>query len=171
MKRVPHATVGLANTSQGEAAFRIGQVASSDSRAWANVLTSSTSDPPVLLPAPMSNRNRRAPRHRTIARGAYVRGVLALKAERPRAGSLRPSDRGLRRALAADLPTLPSSAQVRAALRARPYDSAPWDRSSTGLRDSLGGWRPAPGPALPFSVHVWVGGDMARRLPRTIPCG
>ena len=83
-----------------------------------------------------------------------------------RSGSLRQTDRGLRRELASDITTLPTTAQVRTALNTGDYDRAPWDRSTTGFRNRVEGWAPQPGPALHNRVHVWVGGDMS---PATSP--
>jgi tyrosinase len=75
-------------------------------------------------------------------------------------GGLRAVDRGLRRSLAADVSTLPTSAQVRSVASVTPYDTAPWDATSGSFRNRLEGWRPAGDVHLHNRVHVWVGGDM-----------
>lgn len=101
-----------------------------------------------------------------VSSGPFTGNAFRVRVDSDARGSLRQVERGLNRALALDVPTLPTTAQVRAALAASRYDSAPWDRSTTGLRNRLEGWRPSPGPALHNRVHVWIGGDMA---PATSP--
>ncbi len=77
---------------------------------------------------------------------------------------------GLNRDLGADAdaPTLPTQADVNAALTITTYDSDPWNMDSgvagvpgTGpsFRNQLEGW--INGPQLHNRVHVWVGGHMA----------
>lgn len=101
-----------------------------------------------------------------VADGPFVGDAFPVLLESDRFGALRTTRRGLVRNLQGDIATLPTSAQVRAALRFRLYDSAPWDRSTRGFRNRVEGWQPAPGPHLHNRVHVWVGGDMA---PATSP--
>ncbi len=78
---------------------------------------------------------------------------------------LRTADRGLKRDLGTDTATLPTTAQVQQVLSQTGYDVAPWDRTSTGFRNRLEGWRPT-APGLHNRVHGFVGGDMA---PATSP--
>lgn len=101
-----------------------------------------------------------------ITDGPFATPAFPVRIESDRFGSLRQTDRPLARSLAVDVPTLPTTSQVNAALAQPFYDSPPWDRSTTGLRNRLEGWRPIPGPSLHNRVHVWVGGDMA---PATSP--
>jgi tyrosinase len=64
-------------------------------------------------------------------------------------------------------PMLPKKAATAAAVNASPafpYDSAPWNRSSSGFRCRLEGWNPPNN--LHNLVHIWVGGDM---LPASSP--
>ncbi len=76
-------------------------------------------------------------------------------------GRLRATDRGLRRAFAQGVRTLPRKVQVSAALNFTTYDAPPWSRTSSGFRNRLEGWASAgAGPGLHNRVHVWVGGDM-----------
>lgn len=64
-----------------------------------------------------------------------------------------------------NVPTLPTQAQVNAALALTIYDSAPWDTTSNpSFRNQFEGW--INGPQLHNRVHVWVGGSM---LPGTSP--
>ena len=75
-------------------------------------------------------------------------------------GQLRPTNRGLRRQLALDVATLPTTQQVRSAIGIATYDTAPWTRASTGsFRNLAEGW--PSGPQTHNRVHVWVGGDMS----------
>jgi hypothetical protein len=60
--------------------------------------------------------------------------------------------------------SLPTPEHVQAALRATPYDVAPWDdHSASGFRNIAEGWI---GPGMHNRVHVWVGGSMG---PMTSP--
>ena len=62
-------------------------------------------------------------------------------------------------------PSLPTRADVDAALRDSDYDVSPWNTTSrSGFRNRLEGW--IAGPQLHNRVHVWVGGSM---LPMTSP--
>lgn len=55
--------------------------------------------------------------------------------------------------------SLPTRADVQAALGVIPYDAAPWDMTVSGsFRNRLEGW--INGPQLHNRVHVWVGGHM-----------
>lgn len=101
-----------------------------------------------------------------VADGPFVADAFPILIDSDRFGALRQTRRGLVRTLARDVATLPTSAQVATALGAAEYDSPPWDRTTTDLRNLLEGWRPLPGPALHNRVHVWIGGDMA---PATSP--
>lgn len=74
---------------------------------------------------------------------------------------LRTTNRGLRRQLGADAPSLPKTSQVKAALKLSRFDQAPWSTASAGFRNRLEGWLPASNTAnMHNRVHVWVGGDM-----------
>ncbi|MEO1273935.1 MAG: tyrosinase family protein, partial [Pseudomonadota bacterium] len=55
--------------------------------------------------------------------------------------------------------TLPTPADVDAALAQPVYDQAPWNQSVVTHRNVLEGW--VNGPQLHNRVHVWIGGDMA----------
>jgi len=82
-------------------------------------------------------------------------------------GQLRATNRGLRRAFAQSISTLPRKPQVERALNRSTYDLPPWSTDSLGLRNRLEGWRPFnTAPGLHNRVHVWVGGDM---LPSSSP--
>lgn len=98
--------------------------------------------------------------------GPFIPEAFAVRVESDPFGGLRQTERGLQRELAADVATLPTTAQVDAALDVPAYDAPPWGRSSAGFRNRVEGWRPTPGPGLHNRVHVWVGGDMA---PATSP--
>jgi hypothetical protein len=66
-----------------------------------------------------------------------------------------------------DARSLPTPADVQAALRATPYDVDPWDdRSQSGFRNIVEGWIGGPPPQMHNRVHVWVGGSMG---PMTSP--
>ncbi|WP_257348524.1 tyrosinase family protein [Pseudalkalibacillus decolorationis] len=68
---------------------------------------------------------------------------------------------GLRRNFGASerASTLPTRADVRNAIEVIPYDSPPWNMTSTdSFRNYLEGF--IDGPQLHNRVHVWVGGDM-----------
>src|SRR5262249_11271373 len=72
------------------------------------------------------------------------------------------------------LSTLPTPADVEAALGAAPYDLPPWDDSTAGgFRNQLEGWYVPPGGATPVGlhnlVHVWVGGTKGAMLYGTSP--
>lgn len=101
----------------------------------------------------------------TPVSGPFGPDRFRVRIESDRFGRLRSTDRGLNRTLAADLRTLPTPQQVSAALRQPVYDLSPWDRSVSGFRNQLEGWRPV-SPGLHNRVHVWIGGDMA---PATSP--
>lgn len=82
-------------------------------------------------------------------------------------GQLRATSRGLRRAFGRSVPTLPTQADVAAALDLSDYDAPPWSTLSEGFRNQVEGWRPLEtAPGLHNRVHVWVGGDM---LPSSSP--
>ncbi len=97
--------------------------------------------------------------------GPFGTGAYRVRIESGPGGSLRKTNRGLRRDLATDIDTLPSTADVQDALNQDTYDARPWDRSTLHFRNCLEGWRPN-GPRLHNRVHVWVGGDMG---PATSP--
>jgi tyrosinase len=69
-----------------------------------------------------------------------------------------------------DVTSLPTPEDVRAALRATPYDVDPWNSSSqSGFRNIAEGFFGGPPPQQPQMhnrVHVWVGGSMG---PMTSP--
>lgn len=96
-----------------------------------------------------------------IADGPFAWPEFRVTIHSDRTGALQSVDRGLRRSLGEGVPTLPTSAQMAEILDndQLAYDTAPWDRSTLGLRNRLEGWRPV-GPAAHNRVHVWVGGDM-----------
>jgi len=82
-------------------------------------------------------------------------------------GQLVSRNRGMRRAFAQNAPTLPTPAQVTAAVALDAYDAPPWSVASEGFRNRLEGWAPlSQAPGLHNRVHVWVGGDM---LPSSSP--
>jgi tyrosinase len=82
-------------------------------------------------------------------------------------GRLVSRNRGLRRAFAQSVQTLPTSAQVATALDISTYDSPPWTTAPTDFRNRLEGWVPEElAPGLHNRVHVWIGGDM---LPSSSP--
>ncbi|MET9734776.1 tyrosinase family protein [Streptomyces sp. NPDC006458] len=78
------------------------------------------------------------------------------------------TDRGLLRAFASGVPTLPNALDVGAAFNTLPppfgdpdlttYDFAPWLANSRGFRSRLEGFT---GTGLHNQVHRWIGGDMA----------
>lgn len=79
--------------------------------------------------------------------------------------------RQLRRTLAREVPTLPTSAQVTAMINGQSvYDALPWNSgSSSGLRNVLEGnlaFSSTSPAEMHNRVHVWIGGDM---LPPTSP--
>ena len=76
-------------------------------------------------------------------------------------GQLRQTNRGLSRAFGQSVPTLPTQADVAAALELDRYDEPPWNTESDGFRNQVEGWRPLEmAPGLHNRIHVWVGGDM-----------
>ncbi len=84
-------------------------------------------------------------------------------------GQMRQTERGLRRALAANpsVRGLPTKAQAISAVALTPYDAPPWNSNASGFRNRLEGWRPlASAPGMNNRVHVWIGGDM---LPSSSP--
>jgi tyrosinase len=101
-----------------------------------------------------------------VSDGPFRSAVFRVRVEADRFGGLRGADRGLTRDLAADVPTLSTSAQVGEALTASGYDGPLWGRGTLGFRNRVEGWAPSPGPRLHNRVHVWVGGDMG---PATSP--
>jgi tyrosinase len=101
-----------------------------------------------------------------VGDGPFKAGAWRIEIESGPTGRLRATSRALRRNLAGDVATLPSSAHVRQALNQTRYDAAPWDRSTSRFRNRVEGWRPTPGPRMHNRVHVWVGGDMG---PATSP--
>ena len=78
-------------------------------------------------------------------------------------GVMVPQDRGLNRVLASGVPTLPTQAQLDAALAIATYDAANWNTFTASFRNTAEGWLPVAGqdpPNLHNRVHVFVGGDM-----------
>ena len=58
--------------------------------------------------------------------------------------------------------SLPTPANVQAALNATPYDVSPWDPTSkSGFRNMGEGNIPSPGGLMHIRVHEWVGGNMS----------
>jgi tyrosinase len=84
-----------------------------------------------------------------------------LRVESNSMGQLVTANRGLRRNIAGDISTLPTTAQTRAAVDLDTYDEPNWGvNSSSTMRDVVEGWQPDP-PGMHNRVHVWIGGDMA----------
>lgn len=100
-----------------------------------------------------------------VADGPFRPSEFRVRIQALSTSQLGAADRGLRRALGADIATLPTTAQVATVLNQTSYDGSPWDRSTTRFRNRLEGWRPSP-PGMHNRVHVWVGGDMG---PATSP--
>ena len=70
----------------------------------------------------------------------------------------------LRREFGRNISSLPGLVEIQQVLDVTPYDSLPWNTSSTpSFRNQLEGWD---GPNLHNRGHVWVGGSM---LPMTSP--
>jgi tyrosinase len=100
-----------------------------------------------------------------IASGPFRPGAFTVHIETTPTGQLRQTNRSLRRELALDAPSLPTTADVNALLHdGLDYDATPWDRSTAELRNRLEGWWN--GPQLHNLIHVWIGGDMG---PATSP--
>ncbi len=84
-----------------------------------------------------------------------------LRVESNSMGQLVTANRGLRRKIAGDISTLPTTAQARAAVDLDTYDEPNWGvNSSSTMRNVIEGWQPHP-PGMHNRVHVWIGGDMA----------
>lgn len=82
-------------------------------------------------------------------------------------GTLRSTNRGLRRNLRGDVGSLPTTADVQGALSMGLFDAPQWDTRVNSFRNQLEGWRSQRSqPELHNRVHVWVGGDMG---PSTSP--
>ncbi len=70
----------------------------------------------------------------------------------------------LMREFGQNVPTLPTQAEINQVMAVTPYDTQPWNMSSSpSFRNQLEGWI---GPNLHNRGHVWVGGSM---LPMTSP--
>jgi tyrosinase len=83
--------------------------------------------------------------------------------ENPMTGGLQAVNRSLFRQLGQDpqAPSLPTTAEVSAALARTSYDRSPWDASATNsFRNQVEGWVGPVVPGLHNRVHVWIGGDM-----------
>ena len=103
------------------------------------------------------------------APGPFTLAAFPLRLASNNAGMLVQVNRALQRARGAGVsgitnPSLPKKASTAAVLTTLPYDTAPWNRNSTGFRNRLEGWNPA--NDLHNLVHIWVGGDM---LPASSP--
>jgi len=103
------------------------------------------------------------------APGPFTLAAFPLRVASNNAGMLVQVNRALQRARGAGVsgltnPSLPKKASTAAVLTTLPYDTAPWNRNSTGFRNRLEGWNPA--NDLHNLVHIWVGGDM---LPASSP--
>jgi tyrosinase len=79
-----------------------------------------------------------------ITDGPFAPDAFRVQIESDAFGSLRTTDRGLRREMGMSLPALPTTAAVAEALDLRPYDEAPWDRSSMGCATGWKGGGPGP---------------------------
>lgn len=99
-----------------------------------------------------------------VADGPFTFDKYQVRIDSGPTGRLRATNRPLRRNLAGDIATLPTTSDVSTALGLTDYDNPDWDRTSAGFRNTVEGWPGAPG--LHNRVHVWVGGDMA---PATSP--
>ena len=100
-----------------------------------------------------------------VPNGPFTQAQYLVKIEAAPDGSLRQTNRGLRRAFGVNgAPTLPKRTGTATALNEGIYDQAPWNTASSGFRNDVEGWNPSLG--LHNRVHVWVGGDM---LPSTSP--
>jgi tyrosinase len=100
-----------------------------------------------------------------IADGPFRPSQFRVRIDSDSLGRLRATDRGLNRELALDenARTLPRAADLAQTMLLDDYDASPWNRSSTGFRNRVEGWRPF---GMHNRVHVWVGGDMG---PATSP--
>jgi len=88
-----------------------------------------------------------------------------VRVEADLSGDLLSANRGLRRTLGADTPSLPKKIHVDHALDLTPYDKADWDAGETdAFRNRAEGWNPEDPLAQHWMhnrVHVWIGGDMS----------
>jgi tyrosinase len=76
-------------------------------------------------------------------------------------GQLVSANRGLARKTADGIPTLPTTADARAAINPDTYDESDWGVDSVAtMRNLVEGWQPD-SPAMHNRVHVWIGGDMS----------
>jgi tyrosinase len=77
-------------------------------------------------------------------------------------GQLVSANRGLARNIAGVIPTLPTTADARAAISPDTYDESDWGVDSVAtMRNLVEGWQPDPTAAMHNRVHVWIGGDMS----------
>jgi len=103
------------------------------------------------------------------APGAFTLAAFPVRLASNNAGMLVQVNRALQRTRGVGVsgisnPSLPKKASTAAALATLPYDTAPWNRNSSGFRNRVEGWNPA--NDLHNLVHIWVGGDM---LPASSP--
>ena len=103
------------------------------------------------------------------APGPFTLAAFPIRLASNNAGMLAQVNRALQRTRGVGVPgisnpSLPKKASTAAVLTTLPYDTAPWNRNSSGFRNRVEGWNPP--NDLHNLVHIWVGGDM---LPATSP--
>lgn len=103
------------------------------------------------------------------APGPFTLAAFPVRLASNNVGTLVQVNRPLQRSRGAGVPgipnpSLPKKASTATARTTLPYDTAPWNRNSTGFRNRVEGWNPP--NDLHNLVHIWVGGDM---LPASSP--
>lgn len=122
---------------------------------------------PAQLTSPLWNNN--AMGGAASAPGPFTFAAFPVRLASNNSGMLVQVNRALQRTRGVGVPgisnpSLPKKASTAAVLSSLPYDTAPWNRNSTGFRNRVEGWNPP--NDLHNLVHIWVGGDM---LPATSP--